>query len=452
MIPPPIKARVDADGILISADALLLQLQQGAGADLGQSLAVPQLSRLIALSFQTQRSVHQYVMFGDDGQMIDAEVDVTPNDGGGADILIRNWQPRPADIAPGVLAEPTLSAPLGWIWECNADLKLIALHAAPNAPPVPENWSGRLMMDLFELHSDATGQFPLLQARALQRGFDVQNISLAGSGRHDMRLSGVAVYDALGHFCGYRGIAEPMRPDDITACPHFQDEDAPRVDLRFNKRVDEALRGPINRIIASAESIAGQFDGPVRADYARYAGDIAHAGRHLLALVDDLADVQTIERPDFKASADAIDLGDIARRAAGLLALKAEEKSIQIHVPPPGDVMPATGEFRRVLQILLNLVGNAVRYSPEGTQIWMRLARRGDCAAVIVTDQGRGILPDQQQVIFEKFERLGRRDGGGSGLGLYIARKLAQAMGGDLTVESETGQGASFTLELPFRG
>lgn len=450
VIPPPLRARVDMEGALVSADAILLQLQQEAGADLGQNLAVPQLAHLIALSFQAQRSVHRHVIFGGDSQMIHADVDVTPDDGG-ANILIRNWQARPAPLPLAVSASPVLSPPYGWSWECNAELRLIALRAAPEAPPVPLAWEGRLMMDVLELHSDATGQFPLLQARASQQGFDVQNISVTTPVRVDMRLSGAPLYDALGYFCGYRGIAEPVQPDDNAQCPFFVEEDAPRVDLRFNRRVDDALRGPINRIIAAAESISGQFEGPVRADYARYAGDIAHAGRHLLGLVDDLADVQTIERPDFKVSADAIDLGDLARRAAGLLALKAEEKSIQIHSPPPDDGMPATGEFRRALQVLLNLVGNAVRYSPEGTHIWLRLERRRDCAAIIVTDQGRGISAQQQQVIFEKFERLGRRDGGGSGLGLYIARKLARAMGGDLTVESEPEQGASFILELPFR-
>src|SRR3546814_3377905 len=90
----------------------------------------------------------------------------------------------------------------------------------------------------------------------------------------------------------------------------------PLSDPQFGRRIDGALRGPLSRIIATAETISGQFDGPIRADYARYAGDIAHAGRHLLGLVDDLADLQNIERPGFKAARDEIDLGELARRAA----------------------------------------------------------------------------------------------------------------------------------------
>jgi signal transduction histidine kinase len=101
------------------------------------------------------------------------------------------------------------------------------------------------------------------------------------------------------------------------------------------------------------------------------------------------------------------------------------------------------------LQVLLNLLGNAIRYSPENSQIWIRVDREGDRAMVTVADQGQGISGEQQAVVFEKFERLGRTDSGGSGLGLYIARRLARAMDGDLTVESAPGPGAGCTRCRP---
>ncbi|MGQ3138336.1 MAG: sensor histidine kinase, partial [Sphingopyxis solisilvae] len=262
--------------------------------------------------------------------------------------------------------------------------------------------------------------------------------------------------DATGRFTGFRGTALPEAGVSTPApAPAALSDPAfgslPLSDPAFGRRIDGALRGPLARIIATAETISGQFDGPIRADYARYAGDIAHAGRHLLGLVDDLADLQNIERPGFKAARDEIDLGDLARRAVGLLGMKAEEKGIRIDAPPTDERMPATGEFRRVLQVLLNLLGNAIRYSPENSLIWIRLDRQGDRAMVTVADQGQGIDAGQQAVVFEKFERLGRTDSGGSGLGLYIARRLARAMEGDLTVDSAPGQGARFTLSLPAR-
>jgi signal transduction histidine kinase len=113
--------------------------------------------------------------------------------------------------------------------------------------------------------------------------------------------------------------------------------------------------------------------------------------------------------------------------------------------------LPATAEFRRTLQILVNLIGNAVRYSPRGSTLRLRLARDGDRAVVTVEDTGQGIAAADQARIFEKFERVDSGEPGGSGLGLYIARRLARAMGGDLTVDSAIGQGARFTLSLPVR-
>ena len=271
-----------------------------------------------------------------------------------------------------------------------------------------------------------------------------------------MTLAAEPLFDATGRLTGFRGVAARGAADtDAVEYPAPPTDPAfgslPLSDPQFGRRIDGALRGPLSRIIATAETIHGQFDGPIRADYARYAGDIAHAGRHLLGLVDDLADLQNIERPGFKAAADQIDLGDLARRAVGLLGMKAEEKGIRIDAPRVDDKMPATGEFRRVLQVLLNLLGNAIRYSPDNSQIWIRVDREGNRAMVTVADQGQGISAEQQDVVFEKFERLGRTDSGGSGLGLYIARRLARAMDGDLTVDSAPGQGARFTLSLPAR-
>ena len=194
-----------------------------------------------------------------------------------------------------------------------------------------------------------------------------------------------------------------------------------------------------------------EVDGPLAPHYVDYAADIANAGRHLLALVDDLADLNAIERADFQVAADDIDLADVARRAAGLLSVRAADTGVTIERPDASGHVPATGEFRRTLQILVNLVTNAVRYSPRGSAVSVVAERRGDTAVVRVADAGKGIAAEDQARIFDKFERVDPSEPGGSGLGLYIARRLARAMGGDLTVESAPGQGARFTLTLPAR-
>lgn len=451
-----IRGRIDRAGALISADAPLLRLQQRAGGGLNRPLALPHLARLVALAQRLQRDISRPLYAADDHSDIHALVRVLP-DADGASLEISDWRTRPIVLPQVPAIADGAALPTGWAWECDQQLRMVALRGGKAMPPVPDGWEGRSLSELFELQPDDNGRFPVLRALARQSRFDGQRVRADGTNeRIAMTLSGEPLFDATGRFTGFRGVAAPAEEpgdDAASATPRVDPVfgSLPLSDPQFGRRIDGALRGPLSRIIATAETISGQFDGPIRADYARYAGDIAHAGRHLLGLVDDLADLQNIERPGFKAAADEIDLGDLARRAVGLLGMKAEEKGIRIDAPRTDDKMPATGEFRRVLQVLLNLLGNAIRYSPDNSQIWIRVDREGDRAMVTVADQGQGISSDQQAVVFEKFERLGRTDSGGSGLGLYIARRLARAMDGDLTVDSAPGQGARFTLSLPAR-
>jgi signal transduction histidine kinase len=289
----------------------------------------------------------------------------------------------------------------------------------------------------------------LLTALAEQRRFDSQLAELRQGRGGLYRLAGVPLVDGQGRFAGYRGSATAVAP----SAPRREPELPPRQSTpgAFGERLDRALRAPLARIIADAEAIGAQPEGPIRKDYADYAGDIASAGRHLLGLVDDLVDLQAIERPDFHPEREEIDLADVARRAAGLLSVRASSAGVRIDSPTATDSLPATGEFKRALQIVVNLLTNALRYSPEGGQVWMRTDREGDLAALVVADQGKGISAADQARIFVKFERVDPNEPGGTGLGLYIARRLARSMGGDIAVDSAPGQGARFTFTLPAR-
>lgn len=447
---PVVAGRVDRDGALVAADQLLYNAQKRAGASLGEAIAIPHLARLVGSALMEKKSVRATLVLGDDDSTVRALADITPDDGG-AVIEITDWRIDLAEPALFRANQAPVTSLAAWRWECDAALRLISLRAGPEAFPLPAQWKGALMMDIFDLHRRECGIFPLLDGRRNERDFERQRVSISSNDRHDLLLSGRVVRDGRGGFSGFIGTADPFYLADIGLCPHFALNPRPPMELRFNQRVDEALRAPLNRIIAAADCINKQAEGRIRADYARYAGDIAEAGRHLMGLVDDLADVQNIERADFSVAQDNIDLGDLARRAAMLLAMKADEKKIRIHAPIEGKHFPAIGEFRRVLQILLNLIGNAIRYSPEKSEIWVRLDLQGDRAMVSVSDQGPGIPKEAQEKMFNKFERLGRRDSGGSGLGLYITRKLAQAMGGEIVVDSQIGLGTTMTLQIAAR-
>jgi signal transduction histidine kinase len=217
----------------------------------------------------------------------------------------------------------------------------------------------------------------------------------------------------------------------------------------LGKDLAPALRQPVARIIANAETIRTRLAGPLADEYAGYAGDIADAARHLSDLVSDLADLEAIETAGFSPQREPVDLADAARRAAGLLQVRARERGITIEAPSGQVRAPAIGEWRRVLQVLLNVLGNALRYTPSNTTIRLSVSQGPQRTSLTIADEGPGLAREDCARVFEKFERLGRSGDGGSGLGLYISRRLARAMGGDLTVASEPGQGARFTLELP---
>jgi len=118
--------------------------------------------------------------------------------------------------------------------------------------------------------------------------------------------------------------------------------------------------------------------------------------------------------------------------------------------PEIGERVSARGDAKRILQVVLNLMGNAINYSPEGSTVTVAVSKVGSSkASIAVSDEGPGLSPGQQERVFAKFERLGRSGDGGSGLGLYISRRLAEAMSGSLDVKSTPGTGAIFTLELP---
>ena len=143
----------------------------------------------------------------------------------------------------------------------------------------------------------------------------------------------------------------------------------------------------------------------------------------------------------------AIDLARLAGEALVMLEARAEKRRIHLDIEPR-DALPASGEERAVIQILVNLIANAVRHSPEGGTVALAFAVTPGTASVTVTDQGPGIEPVDQQRIFERFERADSKDGG-TGLGLAISRRLARSMGGDVTLESAPGEGARFILTLP---
>ncbi|HYE27145.1 MAG TPA: HAMP domain-containing sensor histidine kinase [Allosphingosinicella sp.] len=448
-----VRGRVDAEGRLIEAEPRLMALHRAAGGEEGGPLAVPQIAALARLACRLGITISRPAVAAEGDADLDLWVRAEPKQGS-VELAVTGWSVRPARApAPAPDAERQadfLRAGADWMWETDAALKLTTVSpaAAAAAGRAPAQLVGQPLTRLFRLEEGEEGELPLLSALAEQRRFDGQLAELRGGRGGRYRLAAIPLIDGAGRFAGFRGSAAAVAasvPAASAASPVAPEAGA------FGERLDKALRAPLAQIIASAETIGAQSDGPIRTDYAGYAGDIATAGRHLLALVDDLVDLQAIERPDFRPAVEAIDLADVARRAAGLLSVRAGERRVKIDAPAADESLPAAGDFRRALQIVVNLLTNAIRYSPEDGQVWIRTDREGDLAALVVADQGKGISADDQARIFDKFERVDPAEPGGTGLGLYIARRLARAMGGDIAVDSAPGQGARFTFTLPLR-
>jgi signal transduction histidine kinase len=450
-----VAGRIDAEGRLVAADPPLAALHEQAGGSAGGILAVPQIAALARLARRLGITISRAAIAADGDNDLDLWVRAEP-DGEEVALAITGWAGRPARVpapAPALEREADfLRAAADWMWETDDALRLTFLSPAAAAAigRAPSDFIGKQLTRLFRLRESEDGALPVLTALAEHKSFTGQAAELRGGRRGPYLLSGVPLIDGSGRFAGFRGAAAAAGRDLAPAEPGGP-PGPPRDGSAFGQRLDSALRGPLSHIIDYAEHLRAQPEGPLRRDYAGYAEDIASAGRHLLALVDDLVDLQAVDRPDFRPDAEAIDLADIARRAAGLLGVRAAAQGVGIDGPGADEILPATGDFTRTLQILMNLIVNAVRYTPEGGQVWLRTEREGDLAAIIVADQGKGIALVDQDRIFDKFERVDPAEPGGTGLGLYIARRLARAMGGDISVDSAPGQGARFTFTLPVR-
>jgi signal transduction histidine kinase len=442
--------RVDAEGRLLAADARLAALNARAGGVTGSPLAIPSLAALAHLAQAMKIPVSRVVVAADGDRDIELLVQARP-DGDGTALEIGGWTPR-SPRSSWLVTDPAQSDFDGdivpdWTWATDATLRVTEAMFGPGDGSALRGSDilGQPLTRLVRLIEDADGDLPILAALAMATSFSGQRANRRDRPHVEIELSGEPRHDAAGRFAGFGGRATSVMraavaEDAGTAITSGGD---------FAERLGQALRTPLDRIVARADTISAQADGPLRRDYADYAGDIGSAARHLLALVDDLADLQAVERPDFTIPGESVDLADVARRAAGLLRVRATDKQVRIDRPDADDVLLARGDFRRILQILVNLLSNAVRYTPPGGMVWLRTEQDGDSAIVVVADQGKGIAPNDHDRVFDKFERVDPSEPGGSGLGLYISRRLARAMGGDITLDSAPGQGARFVLTLP---
>ena len=433
--PGPVLGRIDRSGRLIAAGPELEALQREAGSRLGQTLALPQIAAVAQLARKLGISVARPAIAAGADHDVELWVRATP-EGEEVALVIEGWTarapagPRLASLLGGG-AEAEASQPR-FEWMTDEELRVISLSAelGEHLGVDPAEAAGVPLTRLVRLDEDEAGEMPLISALAARRGFSGQRARSRNDDARSVTLSGEVVTAADGQFAGFRGIAEPAGVAGATA---------PERTAAFDLALDEALRSPLDRIIETAQRIVERADGPLRSDYANYGNDIATAARHLLSVIQSMSEDPTDGR--------IVDLAALAAEAVVMVDPSAEERDVTIALNAD-EPLAASGEERAVIQILVNLIGNAVRHSPAGSIVTLGFARTQGTASVIVSDQGPGIDPADQQRIFERFERADSQ-GGGTGLGLAISRRLARSLGGDVTLDSAPGKGARFTLTLP---
>ena len=229
-------------------------------------------------------------------------------------------------------------------------------------------------------------------------------------------------------------------------------EDANRAKADFLATMSHELRTPLNAIGGYVDLLDLELRGPLTEEQRRDLDRVRHNQRHLLALIGNILDFTRLDAQKQRFDIADVHLGDVVRDVLASVAPLLDGKALGRECVGCESQVLARADRARLEQILLNLLSNAVRFTPAGGRITLTVAGRDDVAEIVVADTGIGVPTEKLEQIFEPFFQVESgltRTVGGTGLGLTISRALAHAMGGDLTAASDGERGAAFTLTLP---
>jgi signal transduction histidine kinase len=213
------------------------------------------------------------------------------------------------------------------------------------------------------------------------------------------------------------------------------------------------LRTPLNAIIGFSEVLSERMFGEINEKQAEYLGDILQSGQHLLSLINDILDLSKIEAGRMELELSDFDLPGTIENMLTLVRERAVRRGIALERSVDERLGMIRADERKVKQVLLNLLSNALKFTPEGGKIDVRAALNDGVAQISVTDTGVGIAPEDQEKVFEEFRQVGTasKKVEGTGLGLAISRKFVELHGGKIWVKSRVGSGSTFAFTLPLR-
>ena len=219
----------------------------------------------------------------------------------------------------------------------------------------------------------------------------------------------------------------------------------------FLASMSHELRTPLNAVIGFSEVLLERMFGELNERQEDYLRDILGAGRHLLELLNDVLDLSKVEAGRMELEPTTFPVLDAVHPVLALLRERAAQHHITLQLEVGPDLPHVTADQLRLKQVLLNLVGNAVKFTPDGGTVTVAVARSRDELTVTVADTGMGIAPDDQERIFDSFQQGTRSASAseGTGLGLTLTRRIVELHGGRVWLTSEPGLGSTFGFSLP---
>ncbi len=220
---------------------------------------------------------------------------------------------------------------------------------------------------------------------------------------------------------------------------------------QFLANMSHELRTPLNAILGYTEMMVDGLYGSLPEKASTTLERVQSNGKHLLGLINDVLDLAKIEAGQLVLAVEPYVVGDMVTTVLSATESLARTKGIGLSATVAPGLPSGTGDARRLTQVLLNLVGNAIKFTDKGS-VEVRAAQAGDTFELSVVDTGFGIAPEDQKKIFEEFQQVDNtstRKKGGTGLGLSISRKIVELHGGAITVESEIGKGSTFKVTIP---
>jgi len=370
-----------------------------------------------------------------------------------------------------------------WFWETdrNGQVTYLSERLTAMVGRPPSAYYGQPLEALTAAQADpamAQKVSEALRKRSAFRGLPLELETSAGD-RCRCELSGVPVFDTRdGRFLGFRGagmdvtaahearehtlavqsdleetLEELTRKNLELDIASAQAETALKAKNEFLAAMSHELRTPLNAIIGFAEAMEMEVFGNLNDQYKNYSADIGQAGRHLLGLINDVLDVAVLESNRLVIHTESLSAARLVEQALSLVKMRAADRKVEVSGLPDGVDAVVKADDRRATQIFVNLLANAVKFTPEGGRVGVELEAGGGFAAITVWDTGIGIPEDKQELVFDKFQQVEdtvyNRKGDGTGLGLHISRELARLMDGDISLRSESKGGSRFTVTLP---